>query len=247
MTASIELKGASKRFGSRLALDAIDLQIKAGERLALLGASGSGKTTVLRLIAGFETPDTGEIRMTGKLASIAGKVCIPPDERDLAVVFQDLGLWPHFTCAQHLEFCLRVVGFSRDKWTAQVTRTLERTGLPEYGGRYPGTLSGGEQQRLAIARAMVVPGRTVLLDEPFANLDVVLKRDLLSLLRTTLIADGVAALFVTHDFDEACALADTIAVLEDGRLIQKGSASELRARPASDFIRCLIAGSKLKE
>jgi ABC-type Fe3+/spermidine/putrescine transport system ATPase subunit len=247
MTASMELNGVTKRFGSRVVLDAIDMRIEPGQRLALLGASGSGKSTVLRLIAGFEAPDVGEIRMAGRLASIDGKVCVPPEERNLAVVFQDLGLWPHLTCAQHLEFCLRAIGFARDKRAAQIIATLERAGLADHADRYPGTLSGGEQQRLAIARALVVPGRSVLLDEPFTNLDVVLKRDLLSLLRTTLVRDGAAVLFVTHDFAEASALADTIAILEGGRISQIGSSRELREQPASDFIRCLTAESNLKE
>ena len=247
MTASMELSGVTKRFGSHAVLDAIDIRIEPGQRLALLGASGSGKSTVLRLIAGFEVPNAGEIRIAGELASIGGKVCVPPEERNIAVVFQDLGLWPHLTCAQHLEFCLRAIGLAQDKRAARITDTLERVGLAHHVDRYPGTLSGGEQQRLAIARALVVPGRSVLLDEPFTNLDVVLKRDLLSLLRTTLSADGAAVLFVTHDFAEACALADTIGVLENGRISQIGSARELREQPASEFIRCLTAESTLKE
>lgn len=247
MSTSFEFTDVSKRFEARAVLEGFTLEVERGKTLALLGPSGSGKTTVLRLLAGFESSDAGTISMAGRLVSRPNKVLVPPEEREAAVVFQDLGLWPHLTCAQHLEFCLRARGVSRADRGPQVRQTLTRVGLENHSATYPGKLSGGERQRLAIARALVVPGRTVLLDEPFSNLDVVLKHELLVLLRKSLQTDGATALFVTHDLREAAALADAIAVLEQGRVSQLAPLHELCSAPATEFIRRMTSDLTSKE
>jgi iron(III) transport system ATP-binding protein len=247
VSAAFEFADVSKRFGDRVVLDGFTLELERGKTLALLGPSGSGKTTVLRLLAGFESPDAGTISIAGHSVSGPNKIHVPPEERETAVVFQDLGLWPHLTCAQHLEFCLRARRTPRADRAPQVRRTLSRIGLDHHSATYPGSLSGGERQRLAIARALLVPGRTVLLDEPFSNLDVVLKHELLALLRESFQADGATALFVTHDLREAASLAENVAVLEQGRLSQLASLHELCAAPATDFIRLMTSNFTSKE
>lgn len=235
MTAAIELERVTVVRGGRRVLDALDLAVAAGEALAVAGASGSGKTTLLRVILGLEPATEGIVRLDGREASRNAMLTIPPEGRGLAVVFQDLALWPHLTAAGNLEFGLRQKGMPRAERRRAAADCLRRVGLGERAGAYPGELSGGERQRVAIARALVLEPRAVLLDEPLANVDVGLKRELLALFRDLLRSAGRTTVLVTHDPAEAVALADRIAVLEGGRIAQVARPSELAAEGASPF------------
>lgn len=218
----------------------VDLGIAPGEILALMGPSGSGKTTLLRLVLGFLQPSHGTVALAGRTVSGDGAVLLPPEERNLAVVFQDLALWPHLTVWGNLEFGLKAKGFPSGERAQRIRHMLQRLDLVGFDNRYPGSLSGGERQRVAIARALVLKPLAILLDEPLANLDVMLKWRLLSLFREVLIESQVAAIYITHDPREAIALANRIAVLEDGQIVQVDIVDEMRRAPATEFVRQLF-------
>lgn len=241
MTASISLEHIVLRYPDRVVLDGFSLAVEPGEVVALLGPSGSGKTSVLRVILGFETPEAGTVRLSGEIVSGHGRLVTLPEDRGLAVVFQDLALWPHLSVAGHLAFCLESRSVPRAERDVRIRATLELVGLSDKERSYPGQLSGGERQRVAIARALVLEPRAVLLDEPLSNLDVVLKSGLARVFRELLKARRTTALYVTHDLREAAALGDRIAVMENGRIVQAGTLDELRTRPATDFVRGLVA------
>ena len=223
-------------------LTGFDLTIEPGQVVALLGPSGSGKSTVLRLVLGFETPSAGSIRIAGETVSRDGNLLVPPEERGLAVVFQDLALWPHLTVRGHLAFGLEARGVAENEQRARIAELFERLGLTDLERRYPGELSGGERQRVAIARALVLEPRAILLDEPLANLDVALKRELLALFRDLFAERRCTALYVTHGLEEAAALGDRIIVMEQGRIVQDGTLEALRRNPASAFVKTLLDG-----
>ncbi len=240
MSSAIALEGIRLRYAGRLVIDGLSLSVEPGEVLTLLGPSGSGKTSVLRVILGFTTPETGTVRLSGEVASREGRLLMLPEDRGLAVIFQDLALWPHLSVAGNLAFGLESKGVPRPEREARIRAMLGRVALAGKEHTYPGQLSGGERQRVAIARALVLDPRAVLLDEPLSNLDVGLKRELLAVFRDLLKEHRTTALYVTHDLREAAALGDRIAVMEQGRLVQEGSLDSLRARPASSFVRGLL-------
>jgi iron(III) transport system ATP-binding protein len=240
VTAAIDIEGITLRYAERRVIDSLSLTVEPGEVLVLLGPSGSGKTSVLRVILGFATPQTGTVRLDGQVASQAGRLLALPEERGLAVVFQDLALWPHLTVAGNLAFSLESRGVTRHERETRIRSMLERVGLTGKECSYPGQLSGGERQRVAIARSLVLEPRAVLLDEPLSNLDVGLKRELLSMFRDLLKERRSTALYVTHDLREAAVLGDRIAVIEEGRIVQEGTLDSLRANPASSFVRALL-------
>lgn len=226
--------------GQRTVLDDLSVRIDAGETLAILGGSGSGKTTVLRTIAGFTTPVRGAVRIGSEIASADGRSLIPPEERDIAFVFQDLALWPHLTVHGNLDFGLACKKVRRGDREQRIAAMLTRVGLDGKEHRHPGELSGGERQRVAIARALVLEPRAVLLDEPLANLDVALKREMLALFRDLLDERGATAIYVTHDPREAVALSDTTAVLDNGKVVHLGSLEALSARSDVPFARHIL-------
>ncbi len=236
----ITLEEVSLFYGSARALDRLSLEVGEREVIALLGPSGCGKTSVLRVVLGLVAPDAGIVRLDGEVASTARRVVRPPEERGLAVVFQDLALWPHLSVRGQLEFVLASRGVRRSQRQARIAETLERVGLRGREDRRPGELSGGEKQRVAIARALVVEPRAILLDEPFSNLDVVLKRELMLFVRSLLAEKRTTALYVTHDPREAAALGDRIAVMERGGIVQSGTLAELRVCPATEFVRSVV-------
>ncbi|MEQ8281097.1 MAG: ABC transporter ATP-binding protein [Deltaproteobacteria bacterium] len=223
MTAVLEIEGVCARRGSVRVIDDVSLSISAGEVVALLGPSGSGKSTLVRILLGLTLPEQGTVRIRGELASIAGKLHVAPEDRDIAVVFQDLALWPHLTAAGNLRFVLRSQRTTRGEEEDRIHAMLEQVGLGGFEKRYPGELSGGEQQRLAIARALVLSPAAVLLDEPLANLDVVMKRELLALLRELFARHRATVVHVTHDPEEAADLASRLVILEAGRTTYAGS------------------------
>ncbi len=239
MSAAIRLDGVTVVRGARKVLD-VSLHVPAGETLAVLGSSGSGKTTLLRVVAGLAVPATGTVRIGEVVASEHGRLVLPPEERGLAMVFQDLALWPHLTVHGNLAFGLDAKAVPRRERDDRIAAMLARVGLAGKERRHPGELSGGERQRVAIARALVVEPRAVLFDEPLSNLDVALRSELLALFRALLRERSSTALYVTHDPREAQALGDRVAILDDGRVIHVGALEDLRSRTELPFARKIL-------
>lgn len=224
----IMLKNVHKAFGSHAAVNALDLTVCDGMLLVLLGPSGCGKTTTLRLIAGLDTPDRGEVWIDGEL--VAGKgVFIPPEKRRIGMVFQDYALFPHMTIAANIAFALN--GAKNAK--TRIAEMLDLVGLSGKAERYPHQLSGGEQQRVALARALAPRPSVVLLDEPFSNLDAALRKEMRQEVKRILREAQTTAVFVTHDQEEALSLADCVAVMKHGCLLQLGSPQAVYLRPES--------------
>ncbi len=226
------LHGLTKRFPrlSHPAVDALSLTLHEGEIVALAGNSGSGKTTALRLIAGFERPDEGAIILNSTTIA-APRGMVPPEQRNIGVVFQDFALFPHLTVEENVAFGLR--GFSPAERRERVRELLSLAAIPEIATRYPHEISGGQQQRVALIRALAPRPAIVLLDEPFSNLDHTCTHRLLAETRGIIKGSGSAAIVVTHDRYEAFTLADRIAVLREGRLLQVDTAESIYAHPAT--------------
>lgn len=198
----IELTGVAKRFGNRTILEGFNLKIGAGERVALLGPSGCGKSTVLKLIAGLIAPDAGRVLLRGETVSEDGRVIVPPEQRGIGYVFQDLALWPHMTVSENIEFVLKAKAVARVDRMERVRTLLEMVELPGRGAAYPATLSGGEQQRVAIARALAASPSVVLMDEPMSSLDDELRRSLCSLVDQLHAQLRFSLVYVTHRREE---------------------------------------------
>jgi ABC-type Fe3+/spermidine/putrescine transport system ATPase subunit len=227
----LELHNVVKRFGAHVAVDGASLSTQRGEIVALLGPSGCGKTTTLRLIAGFEALDAGHIAVGG--VDVAN---VPPFRRDIGIVFQDYALFPHMTAAQNIEYGMRRHGMARgerERRRAELLRLVRLEGLED---RRPAALSGGQQQRVALARALAISPRLLLLDEPLSNLDAKLREALRIELREILRSVGTTTLVVTHDQIEAIGLADRIALMDRGRIVQIGTPREIYDAPATRFV-----------
>jgi iron(III) transport system ATP-binding protein len=232
----LELSHVGKRFGADrpAAVDDLTFSLQAGRILALLGPSGCGKTTTLRLIAGFEVPETGEIAIGGRIVARAGDAGVPPEERNVGVVFQDYALFPHLSVAANVAF--GVSRLPRPERRARVARMLDLVGLGDLGGRYPHELSGGQQQRVATARALAPAPALLLLDEPFSNLDTDLRAQMRDEVQKVLRTTGTTAIFVTHDQEEAFTIADEVGVLNRGRLEQLATPQAIYHHPATPFV-----------
>ena len=225
----IELNRVSKHFGDLQAVDDLSLSVAAGEFLVLLGPSGCGKTTTLRLLAGLETPDAGDIRLGGRV--VAGpNDWVAPESRHIGMVFQDYALFPHLSVSANVAFPLNKMASNHRR--ERIAAMLELVGLPDVADRYPHELSGGQQQRIALARALAPNPDVVLLDEPFSNLDAALRKEMRDEVRSILQQAGATSVFVTHDQQEALGLADQIAIIVGGQLLQIGTPETIYARPA---------------
>ncbi len=228
---TVSLRGVGKRFGARTVADSISFEVGAGEVVCLLGASGSGKSTILRIIAGIERADRGEVTVGGAVVDGASAI-VPPEQRRVGLVFQDLALFPHLDATANVTFGL--FRAPRAEAQARAAELLALVGLSGHAGAFPHQLSGGEQQRLAVARALAPKPRAMLLDEPFSGLDDRLRdgvrRDVLALLK----AENTATVFVTHDPDEALQSADRIVLLRGGRIVQIGTPAALLNAPADE-------------
>jgi ABC-type Fe3+/spermidine/putrescine transport system ATPase subunit len=241
MTAVIALEEVGLSLGGRRILQSVTFSAQRGETLAILGPSGSGKSSALRLVLGLTPPTRGEVQIEGQVVSRAGEVLVPPEERRLAVVFQDLALWPHMNVERQLDFGLVSWGIAVPERRRRIEETLSRLGLQGKERRMPAALSGGERQRVAIARALVLRPLAVLLDEPLASLDLALRREMLETFRALFREQAVTALFVTHDLREAERLGARVIIVEDGRVVAAGMPTEILADPTTPFVRALAA------
>jgi iron(III) transport system ATP-binding protein len=227
----LEVQNLTRRFGASLALDGASLDAGAAEVVALLGPSGCGKTTTLRIVAGFESADSGSITLAGR-----DLIRLPPHARDIGLVFQDYALFPHMSVADNIAYGLKRRSIARPQREARVAEMLELVRLGGLGARRPAQLSGGQQQRVALARALAINPRLLLLDEPLSNLDAKLRHTLQTELRQILTRIGTTTLIVTHDQEEAMALADRIAIMSAGRVLQLGTPREVYEAPACRFV-----------
>lgn len=237
---SVRIENVSYSFGQSRVLDHVNLEVAPGEILCLLGASGSGKSTLLRIIAGLLPLQEGTVWIGGLRPAVPGDEP-PPELRNCGFVFQDHVLFPHLTVIDNVAFGLRST--SSSERVARAMEQLREVGLEGHAQRYPDTLSGGEQQRVAIARALAPEPTVMLLDEPFANVDSALRRNLREDARLALRASDSPCIVVTHDPDEAMELADRIAVLQDGRIVQEGAPEAIWRRPKTRFVASLFCGT----
>jgi putative spermidine/putrescine transport system ATP-binding protein len=240
--ASLRIAALSKRYeGARtIAVDNLSLDVAAGEFVSLLGASGSGKTTTLMAVAGFTPPDSGSIWIDDHPI-----VHLPPEKRGIGVVFQNYALFPHMSALRNVMFPLRMRGVASGEAKRRAERSLERVGLGPLGHRLPSELSGGQQQRVALARAIVFEPGLLLMDEPLGALDRALREKMKAEIRRLHRELGITILYVTHDQEEALALSDRIALMQQGRIVQIGTPAELYERPNSTFVASFIGESTL--
>src|SRR3954466_95029 len=242
--AVVELELLTKRFGEAAPLDRLPLTLDHGALVCLRGPSGCGKTTTLRLVAGFIDPDQGTIRVGGRTVSEPGR-SLPPERRRMSMIFQSYALWPHMTIAGNVEYGLKLRRLDRADRERRVAAILDVAHLTELAERYPHELSGGQQQRAALARALVVEPETLLLDEPLSNLDANLREEMRFEIRRLHDTYKYTTIYVTHDQAEAMTTADTIVVMNRGRVEQVGSPEDIYQRPHSEFVARFIGGTNI--
>jgi putative spermidine/putrescine transport system ATP-binding protein len=240
--AAVRLSGIRKTYGDVVAVEDLDLEIRAGEFFTMLGPSGSGKTTTLRVIAGFERPDEGRVVLGGE--DVTDR---PPYARDVNTVFQDYALFPHMTVAANVEYGLKVKRVPKEERSTRVDEALAVVQLEGLGGRSPTQLSGGQQQRVALARAIVNRPSVLLLDEPLGALDLKLRQGMQIELKRIQQDVGITFIYVTHDQEEALTMSDRIAVFDQGRVDQIGSPIEVYEHPATEFVAGFVGVSNLLE
>ena len=236
----VRMEGVGKRYGAHWAVRDVTLSIRPGEFYTLLGPSGCGKTTLLRLLAGFITPDAGRIVVDDEPID-----AVPPWKRNLGMVFQHYALWPHFSVFENVAFGLRERGVRGEPLREKVAAALDQVGLAGFEQRRPSQLSGGQQQRVALARTLIVQPRLLLLDEPLSNLDAVLRSQMCLTLGRLHRDVGITTLYVTHDQAEALALSTRIAVLNEGRIVQEGRPEEIYWRPRDRFVAEFVGAANL--
>ncbi len=235
--AQLKLVDVTKRFGEVIAVNKLNLEVEKGECFSFLGPSGCGKTTTLRMIAGFEDLDEGELSVDGKtFSSSFKKYYLPPEKRDFGMVFQAFAVWPHLTVRDNVAFPLLIRNRPKDEIAARVKMALQSTGLTHREGLYPAKLSGGEQQRIALARAIAINPKVMLLDEPLSNLDAKLREEMRFEIKDLQKKFGFTIIYVTHDQAEAMALSDRMLVMDHGVVQQVGKPLDIYDKPANRFV-----------
>jgi iron(III) transport system ATP-binding protein len=226
---AVEFKSVSKRYGSRIVVHDFSLEIAHGQRMVILGPSGCGKSTVLRLLAGLIFPDSGAISINGDIVSFNGRIIKQPEERNLGMVFQDLALWPHLSVKGNLEFGLKAQGLTRKERDERVLEILKLVRMNEHLKSRPNQLSGGEQQRIALARALVLYPKILLMDEPLSSLDFelnrIVRKEIIRIQETL----GLTLLYVTHNLEEAFEIATYVVAMRNGSVDFAGSPHEIEA------------------
>src|SRR4051794_25005572 len=238
----VGLTDLRKNYGDVAAVDGVSLEIAHGEFFTMLGPSGSGKTTTLRLIAGFELPDSGTVLLGGEDVTH-----VPPNRRDVNTVFQDYALFPHMTVGENVGYGLRVNKVAKSERVRRADEALDMVRLPEHGERKPAQLSGGQRQRVALARSIVNRPRVLLLDEPLGALDLKLREQMQIELKTIQRDVGITFIYVTHDQEEALTMSDRIAVFDQGKIVQVGTPEEVYERPKTDFVAGFVGVSNVLE
>jgi multiple sugar transport system ATP-binding protein len=233
--AEIVIKGVQKSFGAFTALHSVDLTIADREFMVLLGASGCGKTTLLRIIAGLETATTGEVWIGGRRVDH-----LPPRDRGIAMVFQNYAVFPHLTVFENIAFGLRMARLPQPEVDRRVKRTAELMHIEQLLARYSGQLSGGQRQRVAVARALAMEPGVILMDEPLSNLDALLRMEMRAELKGVLAESKTTTIYVTHDQVEAMSMADRIAVMNGGRIVQAANPVQVYRNPAARFVGSFI-------
>lgn len=232
----IQIRNLTRQVGKTRVLDNISLTVEKQETLVVAGPAGSGKTTLLRVISGLDPPDKGEIHILGAKASRDDKIIIPPEKRNLGMIFQDLALWPHMTALENIAFGLKANGFKKTEQHRKIRKLCDRIDIEPLLQRYPEHLSGGEKQKIALARTLVLEPAVLLLDEPLNSLDAVLKDDLLNTIRSLVKHFQITLIYVTHSREEAAFLSSRICVMIKGKISQTGFRQQLLDNPESDFI-----------
>ncbi|HEV3440909.1 MAG TPA: ABC transporter ATP-binding protein [Gemmata sp.] len=231
-----EVRSLSKCYGEHRALCDVSFIVEAGENLAILGPSGSGKSTVLRLLAGLEAPDSGQVLLNDRHVSGPGQIILAPHRRGISMVFQDLALWPNLSAHDNVLMGLSGLSLSRPEALARTREALSLCGVEELAHRKPGAMSGGQQQRIALARAIAVRPAFLLMDEPYAGLDLVIKSRLLAEVHALTALQKMTVILVTHDPWEAMSLCRSALVLDQGCLVEAGPLTELLREPRSDLL-----------
>ncbi len=232
---TVELRGLHRRFWDVVALEHLDLSIASGEFISMLGPSGCGKTTALRIVAGFEWPDSGEVLIDGR-----NVIDLPANRRNMGMVFQAYSLFPNMTAQKNVEFGMRIRGQSGDKRAKRARELLELVGLGAAMDRYPRQLSGGQQQRVALARSLAIEPGVLLLDEPLSALDAKVRVQLRDEVRRIQLQLGITTLYVTHDQEEALSVSDRVAVMSNGRVEQIGTPAEIYGHPKTAFVAAFV-------
>jgi len=235
--AAFRLEGIGKVFDDHAVLADVSLDFEFGQHTAIIGPSGCGKTTLLRLLAGLDAPTAGEVLLGDQLLSASGRILVPPHSRRIGLVFQDLALWPNLSALDNVLLGLSGFGFSRSRIRVQALDALKRCGIGDLANARPGRLSGGQQQRVAIARAIAVQPKFLLLDEPFAGLDLVTKDALFDQIAGLCRALGSTIILVTHDPAEVSQLCERVVVLDRGQVVESGRLGDLLQAPQSLLLR----------
>jgi ABC-type Fe3+/spermidine/putrescine transport system ATPase subunit len=242
--AALICSGITKSLGGKAVLKDLSFVVEAGEVIALVGASGSGKSTLLRSIAGLVEPDEGDIHIQGDVVW-SRRVRVPAEQRNVGLVFQDYALWPHMSVRENLSFGLEVKGYDRAEVERRIDHALSITHLGQLANRRPSELSGGQQQRVAIARCLAMRPKLLLLDEPLSNLDAALRDDLRADMMQLIRAEGMSAVYVTHDQVEAMAVSDRLAVMDSGSIVQFAAPQAIYEAPANAFVAKFLGGFSL--
>ena len=245
-TPVLDVRSLTKAFGAMKAVDAISFTVHAGEILVIVGGSGCGKTTTLRCIAGLEDPTDGEIHLDGALIA-SSRQSVAPERRGIGMVFQSYALWPHKTIYQNVAYGLERRGLKAQEIKTRVQEVLTQVSLQDFADRYPSSLSGGQQQRVALARSAVLRPKLLLLDEPLSNLDAKLRERMRDDLQEMIRMFGMTALHITHDQEEAMALADRIICMRSGRIEQIGAPREIYRSPVNRYVADFIGSSNILE
>ena len=245
-TPVLDVRSLTKAFGAMKAVDAISFTVHSGEILVIVGGSGCGKTTTLRCIAGLEDPTDGEIHLDGALIA-SSRQSVAPERRGIGMVFQSYALWPHKTIFQNVAYGLERRGLTGQEIAAKVQEVLTQVSLQDFAERYPSSLSGGQQQRVALARSAVLRPKLLLLDEPLSNLDAKLRERMRDDLQEMIRMFGMTAIHITHDQEEAMALADRIICMRSGRIEQIGAPREIYCSPVNRYVADFIGSSNILE